>query len=86
MSSLGSAPTGVDKVSSAVPADDDYRLAFIRPVRAPSGNSGTDWFMYSIARGSDVITGYRRGGLELVKPEVERVIALLNERRLIKRR
>jgi hypothetical protein len=86
MTTRPTSPPSADAGSSAEPADDEYRLAFIRPARAPSGNSGTDWLMYNIARGSDVITGYRRGDIASATLEVEKIVALLNERRLIKRR
>ncbi len=71
----------------AQPADDDgYRLAFIKPARAPNGNAGSDWLMYRIAQGQNVINGYRRGDLASVTTEVEKIITGLNERRLIKRK
>jgi hypothetical protein len=71
----------------APPADDDaYRLAFIKPARAPNGNAGSDWLMYRIAQGPNVINGYRRGDLASVTTEVEKIVTGLNERRLIKRK
>ena len=76
----------VNSAASVGSTVDDYRLDFIRHVRAPSGNTGTDWLMYSITRGSHVITGYRRGDVESATAEVERIVVLLNERRLTKRR
>ena len=86
MTTRPASPPAADAAASAGPTDDDYRLAFIRPARAPSGNTGTDWLMYSITRGSDVITGYRRGDLASATAEVEKTVALLNERRLTKKR
>lgn len=86
MTTRPASPPVVDATASTVPHDDDYRLTFIRPVRAPSGNTGTDWLAYSITRGSDVITGYRRGDLASATLEVEKIVALLNERRLTKKR
>ena len=86
MSTRPASPANVDAAASAGSTDDDYRLAFIRPVRAPSDNTGNDWLMYSITRGSNAITGYRRGDIESGTAEVEKIVALLNERRLTKRR
>jgi len=70
----------------AQPADDEYRLSFIKPARAPNGNAGSDWLMYRIAQGPNVINGYRRGDLASVTTEVEKIVTGLNERRLIKRK
>lgn len=86
MSTRTGSPANVDATASAGATDDDYRLAFIRPVRAPSDNTGSDWLMYNITRGADVITGYRRGNIESARAEVEKIVALLNERRLTKKR
>jgi hypothetical protein len=85
MTTRPASPPAVDAAASAGLAD-DYRLTFIRPARAPRGNTGTDWLMYSITRGSDVITGYRRGDLASATLEVEKIVTLLNERRLTKKR
>jgi hypothetical protein len=73
-------------VAAVEPADDEYRLSFIKPARAPSGNAGSDWLMYRIAQGPNVINGYRRGDIASVTSEVEKIVIGLNERRLIKRR
>lgn len=86
MSIRPASPTLVDAPATAPPTDDEYRVAFVRPARAPSGNTGTDWLMYSITRGLDSITGYRRGDIKSATVEVERIVALLNERRLTKKR
>jgi hypothetical protein len=57
-----------------------YRLVSIKPARrAPNGGAG-DWLVYSIAQGTNLITGYRQGGLAAVTAEVERIVAALNER------
>jgi hypothetical protein len=77
---------GVETAAVAQPADDEYRLAFIKPARAPSGNAGSDWLMYRIAQGPNVINGYRRGDMASVTTEVEKIVVGLNERRLIKRK
>ena len=74
------------EVAAAEPAGDEYRLAFIKPARAPSGNAGSDWLMYRIAQGPNVINGYRRGDIAAVTSEVEKIVIGLNERRLIKRK
>ena len=84
MSIPGSSISGVEAV--AEPPADEYRLAFIKPARAPSGNAGSDWLMYRIAQGPNVINGYRRGDIASVTTEVEKIVTGLNERRLIKRK
>jgi hypothetical protein len=81
-----SSSAGGAGAAAAAPADDEYRLSFIKPARAPSGNAGSDWLMYRIAQGPNVINGYRRGDLASVTSEVEKIVFGLNERRLIKRR
>jgi hypothetical protein len=85
LSPPSSSAGGVDAAAVA-PQGDEYRLAFIKPARAPSGNAGTDWLMYRIAQGPNVINGYRRGDLASVTTEVEKIVFGLNERRLIKRK
>jgi hypothetical protein len=83
---LSSPSPALSGAAAAAPADDEYRLTFIKPARAPSGNAGSDWLMYRIAQGPNVINGYRRGDLASVTTEVEKIVTGLNERRLIKRR
>ncbi len=81
-----SSPVSGAAVAVAAPDDDGYRISFIKPARAPSGNAGSDWLMYRIAQGPNVINGYRRGDIASVTSEVEKIVIGLNERRLIKRR
>jgi hypothetical protein len=81
-----SSSVGGAGAAAADPTGDEYRLSFIKPARAPSGNAGSDWLMYRIAQGPNVINGYRRGDLASVTSEVEKIVFGLNERRLIKRR
>ena len=64
---------------------DDYRLISVRHTSAPGGSVGDDWHVYSIAQGANLITGYRRGTVARVTEDVERIIAGLNERRMIHR-
>jgi hypothetical protein len=66
-----------------LPDSDDplaFRLIAILPGSAPEGHAGRDWFVYRIAQGANVITGYRRGDLPAVTAEVERIVVGLNER------
>ena len=58
-----------------------FQLASISTADAPSGCVGADWLIYRIAQGENVITGYRRGDLELGRAEVLRIVDGLNERR-----
>jgi hypothetical protein len=62
-----------------------FRLVSIRRSSAPSGSTGSDWFTYHIAQGTNDINGYRRGDLDAVTVEVEKIVAALNERRVGKR-
>lgn len=75
---------------SAAPAieqdvDDGYRLAGIDKTAAPSDDAEGDWFVYRIAQGANVITGYRRGELRAVTADLERMVKGLNERRIVNR-
>src|ERR1043165_3521793 len=65
---------------------ESYRLVSIDPTLAPSGSTGDDWLLYRIARGSNMVTGYRRGSHSNVSAEVERILTALNERLLPKGR
>jgi hypothetical protein len=62
--------------------EEAYRLVAIEPSRAPEGCQGRDWFVYKIAQGANIITGYRQGELRAATAEVERIVVGLNERRI----
>jgi hypothetical protein len=62
--------------------EEPYRLVTIEPTRAPEGGTGRDWFVYRIAQGHNLITGYRQGDLGATTAEVERIVLGLNERRI----
>ena len=66
-------------------ADEGFRLVSIDRASAPSGSFGADWLMYRIAQGKNTITGYRRGEIKRVRADVEKIVAGLNERRMIHR-
>ncbi|HVY63587.1 MAG TPA: hypothetical protein VHH11_02075 [Gammaproteobacteria bacterium] len=63
----------------------DFRLVSIRSAPAPADSAGRDWFTYCIAQGTNLINGYRRGDLDAVTVEVEKIVAALNERRVGRR-
>ena len=65
--------------------DTDFRLVSVRSVAAPIGNTGHDWFAYRISQGTNLINGYRRGDLQAVTTEVEKIVAAMNERRVGRR-
>ena len=65
--------------------DDGYRLISIERAAAPSGSAGREWLKYRIVQGVNVITGYRRGDLEKVTADVEKIVTGLNERRMVRR-
>lgn len=74
----------VDKASARQTADpqgEDFRLLSISATRAPNGCAGRDWFIYRIAQGENIITGYRRGDLATASAEVETIVIALNGRR-----
>jgi hypothetical protein len=73
------------EAATAAPKSDDYRLISIRHTSAPIGSGGSDWHVYSIAQGPNVITGYRRGTIARVTEDVEQIISGLNERRMVHR-
>ena len=66
--------------------DETYRLISIANSAAPSGSAGRDWFVYRIQQGANVITGYRRGNIEGVRTDVEKIVIGLNERRIVSKR
>jgi len=57
-----------------------FRLIAIRPEVAPEGCVGRDWFVYEIVQGKNMITGHRRGEVDAVTADVERIVLGLNER------
>jgi len=63
-----------------------YRLASIETTSAPLRGVGDDWFVYRIARGANVVTGYRRGTRAIVTVDVEKIVEALNERLFIRPR
>lgn len=59
-----------------------YRLVTIESARTPDGCTGRDWIVYCIAKGTNAITGYRRGSRTEVSSELETILASLNGRRV----
>ncbi|HVS25097.1 MAG TPA: hypothetical protein VMU03_15310 [Gammaproteobacteria bacterium] len=57
-----------------------YRLVSIESTSAPAPGVGDDWLVYRIARGANVVTGYRRGTRASVTFDVERIVEGLNDR------
>jgi hypothetical protein len=71
-----------DATSPGADADTTaFRLVSIRAAQAPDGNVGRDWLEYCIVQGTNVIKGYRRGDEQAVRVDVEKIVAVLNERR-----
>ena len=58
-----------------------FRLLSVRASGAPHDSVGRDWLEYRIGQGANVIKGYRRGDLETVRADVEKIVVALNERR-----
>jgi len=63
-----------------------YRLVSIERGTAPAPGVGDDWLVYRIARGANVLTGYRRGTRARVTLDVERIVEAINERLLMRPR
>jgi hypothetical protein len=63
-----------------------YRLISIDRTAAPNGDAGDDWLVYRIAQGNSTVTGYRRGTLQSVGTEIERMVNSVNERLLVRAR
>ena len=63
------------------PEDMAFRLLSIRASSAPRDNAGRDWLEYRIGQGDNVIKGYRRGDMQTVRADVEKIVIALNERR-----
>jgi hypothetical protein len=62
----------------------EYRLVDIEPAPPPDGSSG-EWFAYRISQGGNMIRGYRCGSRYSVAADVEQIVVVLNERRLVRR-
>jgi hypothetical protein len=63
-----------------------YRLVSIERGSAPAPGVGDDWIVYRIARGANVLTGYRRGTRASVTFDVERIVEAINQRLLVRPR
>lgn len=61
-----------------------YRLIDIEPTQPPDGSSG-EWFLYRISQGANTIRGYKCGSRFSVTTDVEQIVEVLNERRLVRR-
>ena len=79
--STGAQPSGAPKGVLDV-----YRLVSIESSSAPARGVGDNWLVYRIARGANVVTGYRRGTRESVTVDVERIVEALNERLFVRPR
>lgn len=63
----------------------EYRVVSVQRSTAPAGSAGSDWHVYRIAQGSNMIHGYRRGNLASVTADAEKIVSGLNERRNFRR-
>ena len=62
----------------------EFRLIDIEPTQPPDGGSG-EWFAYRIAQGGNTIRGYKSGSRISVTTDVEQIVEVLNERRMVRR-
>ena len=65
---------------------DVYKLVSIERGSAPAPGVGDDWLVYRIARGANVLTGYRRGTRASVTLDVEKIVEAINQRLLVRPR
>ncbi len=63
-----------------------YRLVSIERTSAPAPGVGDNWLLYRIARGTNVVTGYRRGSRAAVTVDVEKIVEALNDRLFVQPR
>lgn len=63
-----------------------YRLVSIERTSAPAPGVGGNWLVYRIARGANVVTGYRRGTRASVTLDVEKIVEAFNERLFVQPR
>jgi hypothetical protein len=73
-----------DATVSADTSATEYRLIDIVPAQPPDGGSG-EWFEYRIAQGRNTIRGYKSGSRFSVTTDVEQIVEVLNERRMVRR-
>jgi len=79
-----STDTRADGAASAVL--ELYRLVSVESTSAPVRGVGDDWLLYRIARGTNVVTGYRRGTRASVTVDVEKIVEALNDRLFVQPR
>ena len=78
MTPKNAAGTGSSEVTAEA-----YRLISIDHANAPDDSGTADWFVYRIAQGSRVITGYRRGLVAVVTADVRNIVDALNARCMV---
>jgi hypothetical protein len=77
-----SAPDMPKAAAAGVNSEDlAFRLLSIRASSAPREGAGRDWLEYRIVQGENIIKGYRRGDMQTVRADVEKIVIALNERR-----
>lgn len=73
-----------DETVTAETSATEYRLIDIEPTQPPDGGSG-EWFAYRIAQGGNMIRGYKSGTRFSVTTDVEQIVEVLNDRRVVRR-
>jgi hypothetical protein len=73
-----------DETVAAETSATEYRLIDIEPTQPPDGGS-EEWFAYRIAQGGNTIRGYKTGSRFSVTADVEQIVQVLNERRMVRR-
>ena len=79
-----SSPTAPAANAPRAESSSDFVLVSIDRSAGPEGSEG-NWVHYKIAQGPNVVSGYRRGTIAIVKAHVEAIVCALNDRRALKR-
>ena len=73
-----------DAIAAPETSTTAYRLVDIEPTQPPDGSAG-EWFAYRIAQGANMIRGLKSGSRYSVTTDVEQIVEVLNERRMVRR-
>lgn len=67
--------------TNAMPAARPFEIVALEQTESPDGSDSDDWYRYELTQGTTTITGYKQGGAEQVREEVDSLVLRLNERR-----
>lgn len=72
------------KIEPQVVLEEPFRLDQVCEAAAPDGSKDV-WFRYVISQGPNTITGLRPGPRAAALPQIEEMVARLNDRRMGKK-